>query len=277
VAHNRVDSSGRNCIIARDSDYAVYEYNTAANCGRYSHGNSIFNFRTLGLVFQYNEAYGNTGEADDIDRGGFDIDYNSRDTIVQYNYSHGNHWFLSVMKRPVANAIVRYNLSVNERYGGYHYGFESADELSNLKVYNNTHYYGHGTPPVIIGPNLERTPMETVFNNNIFYSVSPGGSMGVNAENGVNVVYDTNVYFNITPPASEANALTADPLFVAPGIEPHDVDMENGRHVLDGYKLSGESPYRHAGLNIGDNGGKDFWGTPVPEGTASIGASAPNP
>jgi len=274
VAHNRIDSSGRNCIIARDSDHALYEYNTAANCGRYSHGNSIFNFKTLGLVFQYNEAYGNTGEPDDIDRGGFDIDYNSRDTIVQYNYSHGNHWFLSIMKRPVANAIVRYNLSVNERYGGYHYGFESAEDLSNLKIYNNTHYYRQGTNPAIIGPNLERTPMETVFNNNIFYAVSPGGFMGVNAENGVNVTYDTNVYFNITPPDSEANALTADPLFTTAGVEPHDVDMENGRHVLAGYRLSKESPYRNAGLHIEDNGGQDFWGESVPAGTASIGASA---
>ncbi len=277
VAHNRVDSSGRNCIIARDSDYAVYEYNTAANCGRYSHGNSIFNFRTLGLVFQYNEAYGNTGEADDIDRGGFDIDYNSRDTIVQYNYSHGNHWFLSVMKRPVANAIVRYNLSVNDLYGGYHYGFESANDLSNLKVYNNTHYYRQGITPVIIGPNLDRTPMETVFNNNIFYAESPGGSMGVNAENGVNVIYDTNVYFNITPPVSEANALTGDPQFKAPGVEPYDVDMENGRDVLAGYRLSKESPYRHAGLTIDDPGAVDFWGKSIPDGPASIGASAPNP
>ena len=119
VAHNRVESSGRNCIIARDSDHAVYEYNVAANCGRYSHGNSIFNFRTIGIVFQYNEAYGNIGELDDIDRGGFDVDYNSRDTLIQYNYSHGNHWFMSIMKRPVADVVIRYNLSVNELHGGY--------------------------------------------------------------------------------------------------------------------------------------------------------------
>lgn len=271
VAHNRVDSSGRNCIIARDSDYAVYEYNVAANCGRYSHGNSIFNFRTLGIVFQYNEAYGNVGELDDIDRGGFDVDYYSRDTLIQYNYSHGNHWFLSIMKRPVADVVVRYNLSVNELYGGYHYGFEIATDLSNVHVYNNTHYYGKGIP-VIMGPNLHRTPMETVFNNNIFYAVNHGGTMGVNAENGANLVYDTNVYYNITPPASETDARTEDPVFIDPEMEPHDIDMENGRDILRGYRLSTQSPYLEGGKVIENNGGLDFWGDPVPAGSTGFGA-----
>ncbi|MHC5112700.1 MAG: hypothetical protein ACYTHJ_22825 [Planctomycetota bacterium] len=75
VAHNWVGNTGRNSVIARDSDYAVYEYNTSAYSSRYSTGNAFFNFRTLGIVFQYNEAYGNTGEPDDIDRGGFDDQY----------------------------------------------------------------------------------------------------------------------------------------------------------------------------------------------------------
>ncbi|MEE4217826.1 MAG: hypothetical protein V2I48_09465 [Xanthomonadales bacterium] len=262
VAGNRVDSSGRNCIIARDSDYAVYEYNTAANCGRHSHGNSIFNFRTLGLVFQYNEAYGNTGKPDDIDRGGFDIDYNSRDTLVQYNYSHGNHWFLSIMKRPVTNAIVRYNLSVNDLYGGYHYGFESATDLSNVQIYNNTHYYGKGSTPEIIGPLLHRTPMATTFSSNIFFAEDTG-TMGLNAENGVDMVWDTNVYYNISPPASERNALASDPLFVDPGAEPYDLDMKTERHLLDGYQLCNGSPSIGAGTAAGDDGGLDFWGNPV--------------
>ena len=273
VAHNWVGNTGRNSIIARDSDYAVYEYNTSAYSSRYSHGNSIFNFRTLGIVFQYNEAYGNTGEKDDIDRGAFDADYNARDTIFQYNYSHGNHWFASIMKRPNTNVIYRYNLSVNDSYGGYHYGFEKATAARNIQVYNNTHYYGKTISPAIIGPLLHRSPIETVFSNNIFYSVTPG-TMGEKADEGNNVVYDTNVYYNVTPPVSEKHALTADPQFVGPGGEPYDVDMENGREVLAGYQLAPTSPYRNAGLVIKDNGGMDFWGNPVAAGSAGIGAGS---
>jgi hypothetical protein len=276
VAHNWVGNTGRNSVIARDSDYAVYEYNTSAYSSRYSTGNAFFNFRTLGIVFQYNEAYGNTGEADDIDRGGFDADYNARDTIFQYNYSHGNHYFAAIMKRPNANVTFRYNLSVNDLYGGYHFGFQSATDATNIRIYNNTHYFREGIFPEIIGPKLGRTPFNSTFNNNIFYSRSPG-TMGVNAENGTNVIYDTNVYFNVEPPASEVNALAEDPLFVAPGDEPKDVDMKNGRDVLAGYRLSSRSPYLENGMMIEDRGALDFWGEAIPEDTASIGASAHAP
>jgi hypothetical protein len=263
VAHNTVRYTGRNAIIARDSDYAVYEYNTVAHSSRYSHGNSVFNFRTLGIVIQYNEVYGNTGELDDIDRGAFDVDYHSRDTLMQYNYSHGNHWFMSIMKRPVENAVIRYNLSVNDRFGGYHYGFESATDLENAQIYGNTHYYGKGATPEIIGPLLERTPMESVFSNNIFYAEDPGGTMGANAENGTNVVYDTNLYYNITPPVSEKDAITDHPVFANPGAEPFDIDMETERHLLRGYKLCTGSPAIGSGVEYGDNGLEDFWGESV--------------
>jgi hypothetical protein len=263
VARNRVAYTGRNAIIARDSDYAVYEYNTVAHSSRYSHGNSVFNFRTLGIVIQYNEVYGNTGELDDIDRGAFDVDYHSRDTLMQYNYSHGNHWFMSIMKRPVVDAVIRYNLSVNDRFGGYHYGFETATDLVNAQIYGNTHYYGKGATPEIIGPLLGRTPMESVFSNNIFYAEDPGGTMGANAENGRNVVWDTNLYYNITPPVSEKNALIAHPQFVDPGAEPFDIDMKTERHLLDGYKLCRDSAALGSGAEIGENVQADFWGEPV--------------
>ena len=58
------------------------------------------------------------------------------------------------------------------------------------------------------------------------------------------------------------------------GDEPFDVDMENGRDVLAGYRLSPNSPYRSTGVAIDDNGGMDFWGRPVTEGSTSIGAGS---
>ncbi|MHC5112701.1 MAG: peptidase associated/transthyretin-like domain-containing protein, partial [Planctomycetota bacterium] len=145
--------------------------------------------------------------------------------------------------------------------------------MTNIRIYNNTHYFSEGISPEIIGPKLGRTPFNSTFNNNIFYSAS-SGTMGLNAENGTNVIYDTNVYVSVEPPASEANGLTADPLFVAPGDEPKDVDMENGRDVLAGYRLSSRSPYLGNGLMIEDRGALDFWGQAIPKDSASIGASA---
>lgn len=269
VAHNWVGNTGRNSFIARDADYAVYEYNTSANSSRHDKGHSFFNFRTLGLTFQYNEAYGNkgTGEAD---RGGFDADYNSKDTVIQYNYSHDNDWFAAVMKRPNTNVTIRYNLSVNDKKGAYFYGFESETDVTNVDVYNNTHYFDSSISPNMIV--LDRTPHETTFKNNILFAEG-SGTAGIDADNGTNVVYDTNVYYNFTPPISEVNALTANPLFVSPGAEPFDVDMQFGRDVLAGYQLSENSPYIGAGLAIPNNGGLDFWGNPTPLGATDIGAS----
>lgn len=274
VAHNWVGNTGRNTFIARDADYAVYEYNTSANSSRHDKGHSFFNFRTLGLTFQYNEAYGNLGAPGEADRGGFDADYNSRDTTIQYNYSHGNEWFAGIMKRPNNDVVIRYNLSVNDRSGAYFYGFESQTDLEDLHVYNNTHFWGEGIDPEVIA--LGRTPHESLFNNNLFYSVD-GGTMGPNAENGVNVAFDSNAYVNIPPPASDANAYTADPQFVGAGPEPVDVDMQFGRHVLDGYRLLTTTPYTEGGVPIAANGRSDFWGTRVSSASTAIGAGIADP
>ncbi len=270
VAHNWIGNTGRNTVIARDSDYAVYEYNTSANSSRHDTGHSFFNFRTLGITWQYNEAYGNVGTGNEHDRGGFDADYSSKDTLIQYNYSHGNDWFLGIMKRPNTNVTVRHNLSVNDRLGAYFYGFETASDLENVHIYNNTHYFHSGISPEAIV--LDRTPHETTFNNNLFYAAG-SGTMGIDAENGVNVAYDNNAYYNFTPPASDSNALLANPVLLSPGAEPHDVDMQSGRHALAGYRLAPGSPYADAGIAVADNGGQDFWGNPISAGGLDIGAS----
>ena len=274
VAHNWVGNTGRNTYIARDADYAIYEYNTSANSSRHDKGHSFFNFRTLGLTFQYNEAYGNLGSPGEADRGGFDADYNSRDTTIQYNYSHGNEWFAGIMKRPNNDVVIRYNLSVNDRSGAYFYGFENDTSLEDLHVYNNTHYWGQGIDPEVIA--LGRTPHESLYNNNLFYSVD-GGALGPNAENGINVDYDSNAYVNIAPPASDANAFTLDPKFVGAGPEPVDVDMEFGRHVLDGYRLLPSTPYTTGGVAVTENGRSDFWGTRISSVSTAIGAGIADP
>ena len=50
---------------------------------------------------------------------------------------------------------------------------------------------------------------------------------------------------------------------MSPGDEPFDVDMEFGRDALNGYRLAGNSPYSNSGVEISNNGGQDFWGTPL--------------
>jgi len=273
IAGNFIGYTGRNNMIIRDCDYAMVEYNTFAYSSRDSTGHSSYCYRTLGITFQYNEAYGNTGSSTDKDRGGFDADNMSKDTLIQYNYSHSNEWFCGIMKDEHMNVTIRYNLSVNDRRGVYFYGNEPQDDAYNIKIYNNTHYFNSSiTPKIMASADVERTPVNTTFNNNIFYCEG-SGTMGAEAENGTNNVYNNNVYYNIPPPTVEINPITTDPLFVSPCDEPYNVDMKNGRDVLDGYKLSLESPDIDAGLLISNNGGQDFWGEPVPNGSTDIGAN----
>jgi len=267
IRGNRIESTGRNGVIIRASINPIAEYNVIAYSSRYSTGHNMFNFNTRDCVMQYNEAYGNTGDIGDKDRGGFDADYNCENTTIQYNYSHGNHWFLGIMRKYNKGITVRYNISINERVGAYEYGFPSDTGVEDVLIYNNTHYFGAGlNASPFASPSKERVPINTTLKNNIFYfeeastwAVSPDESCFLS----------NNLFFNIT--AKGENALTSNPLFENAGDAPTDIDMTNLER-LAGYKLNENSPCIAAGLMISDNGGKDFWGNPLGTSATTIGA-----
>jgi len=269
VRGNRVEYTGRNGIIIRYAKDPLVEYNVAAYNSRYDVGHSIFNFNTIGCVVQYNEAYGNTSDdLDEIDRGGFDCDYNSKNTIYQYNYSHDNHWFMAIQERSMVHGvIIRYNISVNERMGAYMYGFPEYDDLRDLEIYNNTHYFGKGMgTKMFIAANKDRIPTQTKFMNNIFYF-----------EDEAEWVFDpdstcflsNNIFYNVAPKGE--NSITSDPLFINSGNGDTDIDMKNSGR-LSGYKLKAGSPGLNAGIIIQNNGGKDFGGNELKKDAINIGA-----
>ena len=237
VADNHVDRTGRNGIIARVSKDAIYERNTLANNSRFSTGHSMFNFNTDGIKVQYNEAYGNVGEGGK-DRGGFDADYNSIDTHIQYNYSHDNLWFCGIMKKPNHRVIIRHNVSQNDREGIYFFGFEHKKQASNIQIYNNTHFVRKGLNVIVFAEN--RTPLNTTLKRNIFFFEGKG-RWGRNAR-GINTRFNNNVYCNIPPHPSDNQARTEDPLFVNPGKAASNIDLKT-MQALSGYRLHPDSPY----------------------------------
>ena len=266
VAGNRVDTTGRNNVIARVSKDAVYEYNILANSSRRSTGHSIFCFNTDGMKIQYNEAYGNTGEGGK-DRGGFDADYNCINTFIQYNYSHDNDWFCGIMKRPTRNVVIRYNISQNDREGIYFYGFETERRAENVHIYNNTHFVRKGLDVDVFAEG--RTPINTRFENNIFYFEGKG-EWGKNAA-GINTVFRNNLYYNIEPHSSEHQAIVGDPRFVHPGTTGTNIDLKT-MAALGGYRLRAGSPGVDSGLAIINNGGEDLLRTSVDDGRVNVGA-----
>ncbi len=258
VGGNYIDSSGRNCVIARVSKDAVYEHNTLANSSRFSNGHSIFCFDTDGIKIQYNEAYGNVGN-ETADRGGFDADYRCINTIIQYNYSHDNMWFCGIMKKENRNVVIRYNISQNDKKGIYFYGFENNTEATGIHIYNNTHFVSDAYDVEVFSSS--RTPINTTFENNIFYFEGQG-QWGPNAA-GVNTVFRNNLYFNISPHVSGTNYIVGDPLFVNPGVAGTDIDLTT-MAGLEGYQVMPGSPCIDSGLEVADNGNLDLWGNVVP-------------
>jgi len=271
VADNYIDHTGRNCIIARVSKNAVYERNTLANSSRYSTGHSIYCFNTDGIKIQYNEAYGNVGEGGK-DRGGFDADYNSVNTFIQYNYSHDNLWFCGIMKKKNRNVVIRYNVSQNDKEGIYFYGFEESREAKNIHIYNNTHYVRNGLHVNVFPEG--RTPLNSRFENNIFFFEGEG-EWGKNHK-GINTTFQNNLYFGIIPHGSDSRPQTERPKFSQPGVSGTDIDLKT-MGVLRGYRLIPESPCIGAGIRIRDNGGKDLLGTKLMTGKADIGAFGRKP
>lgn len=265
IAHNFISNTSRNNMIIRQSLNPLIEYNVLANSSRHNTGHSLFNFHTVGFTAQHNEAYGNTG-AGGMDRGGFDADYNARDTTFQYNYSHDNLWFIGIMKRWNKTVDVRYNISQNDRHGFIFFGFDNDTACENVRIYNNVYYAGPGiTGAQFVAEN--RKPHNTRFYNNIFHFAN-GGSYGSGMNTMQNVQFSHNAYFGIPAHPGDANAVTTDPMMVAPGSGRTNIDMTDpGR--LAGYGLKPGSPCIDAGRSNGAGyvfGGRDFWGNPVPAG-----------
>ncbi|HHW00552.1 MAG TPA: hypothetical protein GXX36_13465 [Clostridiaceae bacterium] len=272
IRNNSLDTIGGDGIVVCESESPLIEYNVAKDC-HYDHEFwcvAIWSINCDNAVFQYNEAYG-TKTTDDGQ--GFDIDWNQRGTIMQYNYSHDNEggfmlmccWYGDSFNE---NSIVRYNISQNDMCRV----FEIHGPVKNSKIYNNTIYVRNGLNTKIY--NMDwwdstdgRYPENTYNYNNIYFNLGNGG---YNFTNSINTVFEKNCFYGNHPSGEpyDPYKITSDPCLVNPG------SGAIGRHTLDGYKLQPNSPCINAGKTIENNGGKDFWGNPVPNsnGLTDIGA-----
>ena len=170
INNNKIHHIGKNAIFARNLDGGVIEYNVVHDTAIYCvSGNSIVTRSVDGTVIQYNEGYRNMAKARESDgklQDGcmLDADLDSKDTIWQYNYSHDNAFglFLNCTEGNDV-AIVRYNLSVNDKGGkGVIYiNYDSA----GIYVYNNTIVTGYDTEYII----QTNSGTKSYFYNNIIY------------------------------------------------------------------------------------------------------------
>lgn len=124
IRDNHVEDIGGDGIVVRGADGALIEHNivrhAAARAPGYNAG--IWQWSTDNTLIQLNEAAFTHGV---LDGQGFDSDFNSRDTVLTYNYSHDNEGGFLLLSTPVkrndaenlgnTGTTARFNVSRHDR------------------------------------------------------------------------------------------------------------------------------------------------------------------
>ena len=207
-------------------------------------------------MVQYNEAFGNHGPVTDIDHGGFDADYGSRDTEFRYNYSHDNNYAFAIMRKYLNGTRIHHNISVNERYGFIHYGFGVANAIIDLVISNNTFYSSNPDMRMFMNFSGSREAIDTTVVDNIFIFAGEGASWGSVPTKERGMVFENNIVIGLEDP--EYIQLTADPLLFKPGPGGTEIDMSDPER-LSGYKLCQGSPAIGSGKEGDNPANADFW------------------
>ena len=267
---NEISHIGKNAIFARNLFGGLIEYNVVHDTAKYCvSGNSIVTRSVDGTVIQYNEGYRNLARGRDSDgkiQDGcmLDADLDSKYTVWQYNYSHDNSFglFINCTTEAKDVAIVRYNLSVNDKgnKGIIYINYASA----GIYVYNNTIVTSYDTEYIIQSNGSGRT---SFFYNNLIYNKSNNAKFDINREADItaanNLVY--NEYGSSIENLNSFKSINAggiydkDPMFVGYLQE----DSILGINNLHDYKVESTSPALNTGKKIEEVA--DFFGNSYKE------------
>lgn len=165
TAHGSWNGSG---FLINGVTTGLVEHSVAYDNGTGGDGKiGFWTYGVDGITIQYCESYNNRTLPGKNDGGGFDFDGGTVNSIMQYNYSHGNdgagfgvyqYKGAAAAYGPLENNIIRYNLSVNDgRRGGYgaisFWGDSATDFVGPNDIYHNTIYVGgtvtSGTPSAV--------------------------------------------------------------------------------------------------------------------------------
>ncbi len=179
---------------------------------------------------------------------------------------HDNGDGILLCQLSFGDSVVRYNLIVNSsRYGlNLH-----SDTAATNATYNNLFFAEGLDGASLVNTSGDGSSLAATYaiENDILYTTRTSDA----ARTGSGVSYRNNLYSGLPAVASDPAPKTGPPLFVDPGSR-----MSGGMNgpalsSLAGFKLASGSPAFGAGTSIADNGGRDFWGTPLPSGAPDIG------
>ena len=274
IRRNRLNDIGGDCIKPWGCDGCLVEYNVVRG-GRMraeDYAAGIWPWSCDNTVIQFNEVSGMKGTKDGQ---GFDSDYNCRNSLFQYNYSHDNEGGFMLVCSPSPSSrnvgcegtVIRYNISRNDGARIFHIGGRPR----NTKIYNNVFYVPEGREIyAVLCTDWDGWAENTHFCNNIFYV---DGKVRYEFGQSKNNVFEHNVFYGAHENRpDDPSAILTDPMLVDAG------SGADGLKFLEGYKLKPGSPCIDAGLAVENCGDQDFWGARLTENAkADIGAQAVNP
>lgn len=258
------DSDG---ILAFGTDGALLEHNVVRGAGQrtipgstMSASAGLWPTRAMNTLVQYNEVSGTRLHG--TDGQGFDVDLGSINTRVQYNYSHDNEGgFILLMGGYSSDVTVRYNLSINDGWGGekgvitFSWGVPAP-----VRIYNNTIVIPEGSPanPIYCdgdaGACASTTPGTWSFTNNIVDNRGSGAYTYPGL--GTSATFAGNLFAGNHPASEPADSskITSAPGFVDPDA------TGDGFAVAENFRLTAGSPAIGNGQLVAANGLRDFFG-----------------
>ncbi len=248
-----------NGLVIRVATGTLIENNLFDSCAYQISGNATFCFNTDGTIFQFNEAKNTVYNGGDTDARGIDVDFRSKNTIVQYNYLHdnGRGGFVATGGNEDGSAYERFNVGTILRYNiledNERMGIAISGNCYNMTVHNNVIFASTAISNdslVKIYPWSPANPHDISFYSNIFWAKGSGASF-YHAPTVYNITYRHNLYnWTTTPPANlpvvgysnnsniaeDGFAVIGNPLFNLPG------------GAKSGYHLEAGSPAFNVGM-----------------------------
>jgi len=267
VSHNRTDKIGRIALLSTCLTNGVVSHNHFKRAGWYftcGDNAHIGCYAGKHVVFEHNviDRTINTASGQAFNFDGCDS------YVVQYNYLKDSDAGSFVLNHGAPDNIFRYNICE-----GLTREDLRREWLRNLggartQVYNNTVYLRKGQTPTLskndrgVGGN---TPVRgLLFCNNVFYNAEglsrdeEGFQLHRATKGAEDIVITHNLYYRASDDdfrdLKDAAPVFADPLFQGPV----------GKGNPEAYRLKPGSLCIGAGKVVKDNGGKDFFGNPVP-------------
>ena len=271
IRGNTLEDIGGDGIKLWGSDGGLIERNVVrkarARCNDKEAAAGIWPFACDDTLIQFNEVSGTMGTTDGQ---AYDSDYWCHRTVFQYNYSFQNEGGFMLICTP-GNAvnedtIIRYNVSIHDGINAarvFHFGGGAA----RTRVYNNTIIIGphQDVPLLLFGEWSGGTAKDTRFSNNLFI-VEEGGKATYQTEKCSGNVFESNLFTGRHEGLPKGCEISPAPEFAGP------LKPAPGLHSLKFLRPAAGTKFPR-GKVIDKNGGRDFFGNPVPRDRApAIGA-----